>query len=57
MENIFCKFKLIKVGLSPSKKVSLICFDQSTLKYFLFHMKSSFRFQVIKLFNFLSWLF
>ena len=45
------KPKLIKVGLSPSKKVRDICFIESPLKndekYFLFHLKSSSRSQDI----------
>ena len=40
-----------KVGLSPSKKNFVICLIESPLKVmkkcFLFHFKSSFRFQVI----------
>ena len=42
---------VLKVGLSPSKKICVICLIESPLKKyqkcFLFHLKSSFRAQVI----------
>ena len=47
-----------KVGLSPSKKICVICFIESPLKMiknaFYFILKALF---VLKIFKFLSWLF
>ena len=48
-----------KVGLSPSKKVCVICFIESPLKMikkcFLFHLESSFRSQDTKVFIMTFW--
>ena len=50
---------LLKVGLSPSKKIYIFNFNGKPFKNdeecFLFHLKSSFCSQA--LFTFLSWLF
>ena len=44
----FLKLSLIKVGLSPSKKICVFCFSsRNDEKCFLFHLKSSFRSQDI----------
>ena len=46
--------KLVKVRLSPSKKVGFICFNETPLwKCFSFHLKSSLLF-FLKIFKFLS---
>ena len=48
----------LKVGLSPSKKVSVICFIENPLKMmkdaFYFIVKALF---ILKIFKFSSWLF
>ena len=45
---------IVKVVLSPNKKICVICFIESPLKKyekcFLFHLKSSFRFRDIYVF-------
>ena len=49
------KYRLLKVGLSPSKKISVICFIESPLKMmknaFYFILKALF---ILKMFKFLS---
>ena len=54
LKNLHC----IKVGLSPSKKILFICFNESPLqmmkKIFCFILKAPF---VLKIFKFLSWYF
>ena len=54
---VLCLFEL-KVGLSPSKKVFFICFNDRSSKMmknaFYFNLKALF---VLKIFQFLSWLF
>ena len=58
-KNAFIIFQVIfKVGLSPSKKIRIICFIESFLKM----MKNAFYFILIalfilKIFKFLSWRF
>ena len=52
------KFKYLKVGFTPSEKVCVICFIKGPLKM----MKNAFNFIlkalfVLKMFNFLLWLF
>ena len=50
--------KIVKVGLSPSKKISFICFSDSPSKMmknaFYFILKALF---VFKIFELLSWVF
>ena len=53
-----CLVAMLKVGLSPSKKFCLTCFNESLLKmtknvfYFILNV-----FLILKIFNFFSWLF
>ena len=57
IENEFNNF-FIKVGLSPSKKVAFICFNENPFKMMInasyFMLKALF---ILKIFIFLSWLF
>ena len=52
------KYRVLKVGLSPSKKVCVICQSENSLKMmknaFYFVLKAFF---VLKIFKLLSWLF
>ena len=50
--------KLIKVELSPSKKLNFICFNETSVKM----MQNTFHFMlkvllVLEIFTFLSWIF
>ena len=53
------RYKYFKVGLSSSKKNLVICFNESPLNMvknaFLFHLKSSFRFEGIYVFIMSFW--